>query len=200
MSPNFLLATVCAVIEGDCLTLPLKSRIIGSNSFVFKGCRMDNLDLMALNHLMENGRSSWSELSGVLNLSGPSTADRVKKLEEAGTIKSYAAVVNPDAVGCSLLAFVAVVLEHPKHRAAFVEFVHNADAVQECHHITGEYDYLLKIRCQNTAELEHLISNDLKDSGGVAKTQTIIALSSVKETLKLPLNNLSVKVSRGDKV
>lgn len=154
---------------------------------------MDNLDLMALNHLMENGRASWSELSGVLNLSGPSTADRVKKLEDTGAIKSYSAIVNPEAVGCSLLAFVAVVLEHPRHRAAFVSFVQENPAVQECHHITGEYDYLLKIRCANTGELERLISNGLKDSGGVAKTQTIIALSSVKETLKLPLPELPVK-------
>lgn len=157
---------------------------------------MDNLDLMAIHHLMENGRASWSELSGVLNLSGPSTADRVKKLEESGAIKSYAAIVNPEAVGCSLLAFVAVVLEHPKYRANFIEFVQNTAAVQECHHITGEYDYLLKIRCLSTSELERLISNDLKDSGGVAKTQTIIALSSVKETIKLPLNNMP---SKGDK-
>ncbi len=154
---------------------------------------MDNLDLIALGHLMENGRASWSELSGVLNLSGPSTADRVKKLEESGAIKSYAALVNPEAVGCSVLAFIAVVLEHPKYRAGFLDFVHESACVQECHHITGEYDYLLKIRCQSTAELERLISNDLKDSGGVAKTQTIIALSSVKESVKLPLSGSLIK-------
>jgi Lrp/AsnC family transcriptional regulator, leucine-responsive regulatory protein len=154
---------------------------------------MDNLDLMALNHLMESGRASWSELSGVLNLSGPSTADRVKKLEEVGAIKSYVAIVDPDAVGCSLLAFIAVVLEHPKYRAGFIDFVRNTASVQECHHVTGEYDYLLKIRCQNTAELERLISNDLKDAGGIAKTQTIIALSTVKETVKLPINALPAK-------
>jgi Lrp/AsnC family leucine-responsive transcriptional regulator len=130
----------------------------------------------------------------VLNLSGPSTADRVKKLEEAGTITSYAAIVNPEAVGCSLLAFVAVVLEHPRDRSGFIDFVRDTASVQECHHVTGEYDYLLKIRCQNTAELERLISNDLKDSGGIAKTQTIIALSTVKETVKLPINAQPIKV------
>jgi Lrp/AsnC family leucine-responsive transcriptional regulator len=156
---------------------------------------MDDVDLLALNYLMENGRASWSELSGILDLSAPSTADRVKKLEENGAIKAYAALINPESVGCHVLAFIAVVLEHPRFRSEFIDMVNKLPAVQECHHITGDYDYMLKIRCQSTMELERLLTNELKDFGGVSKTQTIIALSTVKESVKVPIKNQVMKTA-----
>jgi len=153
---------------------------------------MDELDIKAVRHLMKAGRATWSELSGVLGLSSPSTADRVRRLEESGVIKRYAAVVDPSLVGCELTAFISVTLEHPKFRADFLNCVMELLEIQECHHVTGDYDYLLKVRCASTAALETIISDRLKSISGVAKTLTIVALSTVKETIELAIGRNKV--------
>lgn len=148
---------------------------------------LDKLDYKVLHYLMAQGRITWSELAGHLELSAPATADRVRRLEEQQVITGYAALVNPDAIGCHLTAFIAVTLEHPQHRAEFLNKVHQLADIQECHHITGDDDYLLKVRCGTTKALEHLISEELKSLPGILRTRTTIALSTVKETPALPL-------------
>lgn len=147
----------------------------------------DSIDIKVLECLMQQGRMTWSELAGKLGLSSPAAADRVRRLEEKGAIVGYAARINPDAVGCSLMAFVAVTLEHPQYRDLFLEKVQELAEIQECHHMTGDDDYFLKIRCRGTADLERLISEELKGVPGVLKTRTSIVLSSPKETGDLPL-------------
>ncbi|MBF2078922.1 MAG: Lrp/AsnC family transcriptional regulator [Synechococcales cyanobacterium T60_A2020_003] len=147
----------------------------------------DSIDIKVLECLMQQGRMTWSELAGKLGLSSPAAADRVRRLEEKGAIVGYSARINPDAVGCSLMAFVAVTLEHPQYRDLFLEKVQELAEIQECHHMTGDDDYFLKIRCRGTADLERLISEELKGVPGVLKTRTSIVLSSPKETGDLPL-------------
>jgi Lrp/AsnC family leucine-responsive transcriptional regulator len=148
---------------------------------------LDLLDFKVVQHLMRQGRMTWSELAGILGLSAPSTADRVRRLEERQIIKGYAALVDPEAVNCGLAAFVAVTLEHPRHRQTFLHVVETLSEIQECHHVTGEDDYLLKIRCTGTKDLERLISDDIKAMSGILRTRTTIVLSTVKETSTLPI-------------
>jgi len=148
---------------------------------------LDYLDYKVIQCLMTQGRITWSELAGHLELSAPATADRVRRLEERQIITSYAALVNPESVGCHLTAFVAVTLEHPRYRAEFLNKIHQLAEIQECHHITGDDDYLLKVRCHTTKGLEHLISEELKGLPGILRTRTTIALSTVKETPVLPI-------------
>lgn len=136
---------------------------------------------------MAQGRITWSELAGILELSAPATAERVRRLEERKVIKGYTALINPEAVSCELTAFIAVTLERPKYRAAFLQRVQKLAEVQECHHVTGDDDYLLKVRCHNTRSLEQLISEDLKELPGILRTRTTIVLSTTKETPVLPL-------------
>jgi len=146
--------------------------------------------------LMENGRSTWSELATLLQLSAPAVADRVRRLQERGVIQGYAAQIEPRAVGLTLLAYVAVTLERPHHRAGFLAWVQQANAVQECHHIAGgEGDYLLKVRCRDTADLEDLVSNQIKGLEGIVRSRTTIVLSTVKETSRLPLPDFSLEQS-----
>ena len=102
-------------------------------------------------------------------------------------IQGYAAQINPEAVGCDLTAFIAVSLGQAKHRAAFLQKVHELPEIQECHHVTGEDDYWLKVRCRNTKDLERLVSEELKGLAGVLKTRTTIVLSTAKETSALPI-------------
>jgi len=155
---------------------------------------VDGLDLKALAHLSRDGRASWSDLAAVLGLSAPSAAERVKRLEESGVIAGYTAVVNPQAVGCALTAFVNVVLAQESTRTPFLALVDESPAVQECHHVTGDFDYLLKVRCASTSELEKLIAQ-LKVDGGAVRTQTLIALSTAKESCAVPLAAATVSAS-----
>ncbi len=148
---------------------------------------MDEIDIKVLQQLMIQGRITWSELASLLQLSAPATADRVRRLEEKGIIQSYAALLNPELIGCSITAFIAVTLDRPEHRQGFVDLVNQLPEIQECHHVTGDDDYLLKVRCASTRSLEALISNQIKGLPGILRTRTTLALSTVKETPVLPL-------------
>src|SRR6187551_3352489 len=98
---------------------------------------MDNLDYKAIAELMAQGRRTWADLAADLGLSAPAAADRVRRLEERGVIRGYAALVDPAAVGCELTAFVAVTLARPADRAPFLALVARLPEVQECHHTAG---------------------------------------------------------------
>ena len=88
-------------------------------------------------------------------------------------------------LGYDITAFVAVVLEHPRHRQEFLDYVQGTAAIQECHHVAGDGDYLLKVRCQRMADLERILSVEIKGVPGVSQTKTSIVLSTVKETTAL---------------
>lgn len=147
----------------------------------------NSLDIKIIEQLMAQARTSWVDLGNLLGLSAPATADRVHKLEEAGVITGYSALINPDEVGCGLAAFIAVTLDKPEHRKNFLELVKASPKILECHHIAGNEDYIIKVRCADTRALEKLISNELKALPGI-KTRTTIILSTMKETPVLPIN------------
>jgi Lrp/AsnC family leucine-responsive transcriptional regulator len=145
---------------------------------------------------MREGRSTWSELARLLDLSAPAAADRVRRLEERGVIRGYSAVVDPEAVGLGVTAFVAVTLERPEHRAGFLGWVDGAPEVQECHHVAGEGDFLLKVRCAAVRDLETIVSEEIKGLAGVTSTRTTVVLSTRKETPVLPLPPVSGETTR----
>ncbi|MEL6554366.1 MAG: Lrp/AsnC family transcriptional regulator [Cyanobacteria bacterium J06621_11] len=153
---------------------------------------VDELDRKLLTALMMNGRVKWTALADEFGVSAPAIADRVRRLEREGLITGYAAQVNAEALGFDLTAFVTVTLAHPQHRQAFLAYVQATGTIQACHHIVGEGDYLLKVRCRSTAELEHLLSEELKGIDGVVQTRTTIALRTVEETTVLPLEPISL--------
>lgn len=136
---------------------------------------------------MSRGRSTWAELANHLNMSSPAVAERVRRLEEQGMIKGYQAIVDASTVGLSLMAFIAVSLERPKHKDTFLSHVEKLQEVQECHHITGEDNFLLKVRCSDIKELDRIISDELRELPGVVKTHTTIVLNTYKETSDVPL-------------
>ncbi len=148
---------------------------------------MDSLDYKVLSFLMNDGRAAWSDLASKLGMSAPAAAERVRKLEESGVIKGYAALIDSESVGLEMTAFIAVNLERPSHRTNFLAKISSLPEVQECHHVTGDHDYLLKVRCSDAADLDRIISDEIKSVVGVASTRTTIALSTAKEETKLPL-------------
>jgi Lrp/AsnC family transcriptional regulator, leucine-responsive regulatory protein len=148
---------------------------------------LDSFDIKAVKLLLHNGRATWAELGKLLGLSAPSAADRVRKLEERGVIRGYAALVDPASVGHPLTAYVSVSLASHRNRAAFLRAIEKMNRVVECHHVAGDDDYLLKVRCRSTQDLDHLLATELKDNLGVARTRTTIVLSTAKESVIMPI-------------
>jgi Lrp/AsnC family transcriptional regulator, leucine-responsive regulatory protein len=147
----------------------------------------DSIDLQILDLVQNDGRLTYSELGAAVGLSISAVNERLRKLNASGAIRRVVAVVDPDAVGLSLTAFIQVLLERPEHDAPFRSAVRDIPEVQECHHIAGDYSYLLKVRTRNTAHLEELISQGIKQLPGVVRSQTTIVLSTPKETTLLPI-------------
>jgi len=149
---------------------------------------LKSLDVKALKLLMRNGRATWAELGQLLGLSAPSAADRVRKLERRGVIRGYAALVDPGSAGHPLTAYVSVSLASHRDRAAFLRAISKMENVAECHHVAGDDDYLLKVRCRGTQDLDHLLAKELKDKLRVARTRTTIVLSTAKESVRVPID------------
>lgn len=143
---------------------------------------LDDLDYKILEHLSSNGRATWAELAQILGLSAPSTAERVKRLEEKGIIVGYGAALNYRSLGYSITAFIAVSLSHPKYRAGFLKAIEEMMEAEECHHVAGDDDYVLKVRCKDTDHLDKFLNENLKVLAGISRTRTTIVLSSSKES------------------
>jgi Lrp/AsnC family transcriptional regulator, leucine-responsive regulatory protein len=157
---------------------------------------MDDIDLKALQLLARNGRITWAELAQHLGLSPPSSAERVRRLEESGVVKRYGAVLDPAALGYGFAALIGIDLTHPKYRTKFIELVTARDEILECHHVTGDHDYVLKIVCRDAAHLDHLINDVLKEGSAVARTRTMIVLSTAKDELFAPSGGMEAAKPR----
>lgn len=150
---------------------------------------MDDLNKKALSELMAHGRITWAELASRMDLSSPAAADRVRRLEDKGIIKGYHAEIDPEKVGYGLTAFIFITLERPEHTAEFLHLIKEIPEIQECHHITGEDNYLVKVRCHGTRDLDRIITTELRGMHGVVKTKTVIVLDTQKETTTVPLKS-----------
>jgi Lrp/AsnC family leucine-responsive transcriptional regulator len=152
-----------------------------------KRIKLDSLDRKALTLLSRQGRATWAELGQLLGLSAPSAADRVRKLEEQGVIRGYAALLDPPSVGYPLTAYISVSLASHRHRASFLRGIEKLEQICECHHVAGDDDYLLKVRCRDAEDLDRLLVVQLKEKLGVARTRTTIVLSTAKESVRVPI-------------
>lgn len=140
---------------------------------------MDIIDVKILEVLQSNSRVSISELSKKVNLSLSAVSERLKKLESSNVIERYTVILNSQALDKELSVIMNISLENPHQTSEFLNFVRTEDEILECHYVTGEYDYVLKITTRNTATLENLM-NRIKGISGIKRTQTNVVLSSVK--------------------
>lgn len=152
---------------------------------------MDEIDLSIISELMPHGRVTWAELAQRVGLSAPGLMDRIRRLEEKQVIKGYRTQIDPEALGLSITAFVSLSLEKPTHRPAFLKRLKQLTEIQECHHVAGDDEYLIKLRCLNTRHLDQVISQGLKSLPGVTRTRTSIVIVTEKETSDLPLPELA---------
>lgn len=144
---------------------------------------MDQIDTEILRILQTNARIQLSEISKRIHLTVPAVSERMKKLEAQGIIEKYTVKLNHEKMNYKLLAFIFVNIEKTEDIEGFRKAVGSFENVLTCHHLAGEYDYLLKVMCKDTKDLESFISSQLKKIKGVQKTNTIISLSSIKEEL-----------------
>ena len=147
---------------------------------------MDAIDRIILDRLQADGSQTYAEIGAAAGLSPSAVNDRLKRLRAEGVIRRMTADIDPTAVGLALLAFVLVAVNEPRGEGRFRETMKAAPEVLECHHLTGEFSYLLKLRLRDTAHLEQFLMDRLKPLAGVVRTHTLIALSTMKETHILP--------------
>jgi len=142
---------------------------------------LDQRDHEILALIQRDAKMPQAEIGRRVGLATASVNERLRKLEHAGVIRRYGALVDPQAVGASVAAFVEVSIEHPRFEPAIVEHIRALATVQECHHITGEFSLLLKVRVRDMAALRELLLNQLNAREGVRQTRTIMVLETVKE-------------------
>jgi DNA-binding Lrp family transcriptional regulator len=156
---------------------------------IFVAMTLDDADRSLLNILQSEGRLSNAELARRIHLSQPATHARLRRLEEEGYIRQYAALLDRDKTGFDMLCFVQISLQ--LHQPGQVEAMRNAildmPEILECHHVTGEYDYLLKVVIHNRKDLERFILERLTPIPGVARIHTSLVLTEVKSTTALPV-------------
>jgi Lrp/AsnC family leucine-responsive transcriptional regulator len=146
---------------------------------------MDEIDLKILNKLKENSRYTVSEISKSINLSIPAVSERIRKMEASKIIEQYTIKVNRESMNYKTLAFVFVTIDETENIEGFRRDIVKNQSVLECHHVVGEYDYLLKVLVEDPKSLEHFLSNQLKKIKGVIRTNTIISLLSLKENMTI---------------
>ena len=142
--------------------------------------RLDAIDTALVEALCVRGRASYQELGRTIGLSPTATADRVRRLQANGVITGFRAIVDPDRLGRTVEAAIDVRLEHGADREEFAEILRSCPAVVEAVHVTGHYDYQLRVFCTGTADLDALLG-DLKERAGVVETQTRLLLHRIPD-------------------
>ena len=152
---------------------------------------MNETDKQILTIIQKDARIANAEIARQVGLAPSAVLERIRKLEERGVIRGYAAEISPVEVGFGLTAFVAVrtrecCSETDKYLAEIPE-------VLEVHDVAGEDSYLLKVRVKNAEDLSRLLREKLKNVPNVASTKTTVVLQTIKETTALPIEQQTAK-------
>ncbi len=143
-------------------------------------------DLRILGLLQRDGRASYEKLGAAAGMSAPSAHERVKRLEARGVVRGYAAQVDPAALGLGVLAFSRIRQAPGTSTTDLTADFATIPEIQECHHVAGEADYLLKIRAADTLDLERVMRR-VQGIPDVYTSETEIVFSTAFEDRPLPL-------------
>lgn len=149
---------------------------------------MDAVDRTLIEALRANGRATYAELARLVGLSGPTVTDRINRLEQAGVITGYRAMIDPNAVGLGVTALIGVLLSDAADLDDVGRRLRDVPEIEDCWFVAGEESYLLKVRAGDPLGLEKIIGK-LNRIRGVARTRTTVALSTKWEGRQLPLED-----------
>jgi Lrp/AsnC family transcriptional regulator, leucine-responsive regulatory protein len=151
--------------------------------------KLDAIDKAILVELQHAGRLSNLELAQRVHLSPSACLRRVKSLEERGVIGQYVALVNPRAVGKHGVCFAILNLEsmNTAQLEAFEQSVRDQPEVLDCFYVAGSNDYLIRFVYRDAEDLERIHSDVLMRLPGVARSNSMLVLRTVKKTTALPL-------------
>jgi Lrp/AsnC family leucine-responsive transcriptional regulator len=149
---------------------------------------LDSTDLGILELLQENCKQPLAAIGAKVGLSAPSVNERIHKLEEAGVITGYVALLDGRLLGLDVAAFIGVSTDQPRAIDSLEREIAAIDEVLECHHVTGGFTLLVKVKTRNTQTLESLIER-LRSIEGVTRTETLVVLSTSTERSRIGLAN-----------
>jgi len=151
--------------------------------------KLDAIDRAILAELQREGRLSNLELAQRVHLSPSACLRRVKALEDSGVIAQYVAMVNPRAVGKHCVSFTIINLEtmNTPQLEAFEQAVRDQPEVLDCFYVAGSNDYLIRFAYRDAEDLERFHSDVLMRLPGVARSNSLLVLRTVKKTTALPL-------------
>ena len=138
---------------------------------------LDELDLQILEALQRNARSTFAELGSIVGLKAPAVHDRVKRLEQRGHIRGYAAQLDNKRLGLELAAYISCFTTPDCNYDEFTRALSEMPEVCEVHSVAGEETYFCKVITRSTQHLDELLGR-LKAMRGMARTRTTIVLST----------------------
>jgi Lrp/AsnC family leucine-responsive transcriptional regulator len=144
--------------------------------------RLDGIDTSILNILQKNGRMTNVEIAREVGLAPSAVLERIRKLEQSGAIKGYAALVDPKVLGHGMLAFIAVRSGDQPGEDRIARTLARMPEVLEVHHVAGEDCFLVKLRARDAEHVGELLKKKIGAIPGVHSTRTTIVLGTEKET------------------
>lgn len=149
--------------------------------------KLDRIDRRILYELQINARISYVELGEKVGLSTSPCLERVKRLETDGYIQRYTAILNPQLMQAGMMVYVEIKLEYDS-KTIFEQFRKEALRIPfllECHLLSGDFDYLMKIRVADMSAYRKLLGEILRDLPGVRDTRSYIVMEIIKESTAL---------------
>ncbi|MFD1254137.1 MULTISPECIES: Lrp/AsnC family transcriptional regulator [Devosia] len=138
---------------------------------------MDEIDLKIVALLAQDARRALADIGQVVGLSPSSVNERIKRLVASGAIRRFTVDAAPEALGLATLVFLWVALRQDADEEAFRRFASAHPNIFECHHVTGAWSYLVKLRVASVADIEGVLA-ELKAQRFLGRSETVIALSS----------------------
>ena len=149
---------------------------------------INDIDSQILNIVQQDARISNAEIARQVGLAPSAVLERVKKLEERGIIRGYAAELDAAQVGFGLTALIFVRTKDCSDEAD--QLLAAIPEVLEVHDVAGDEDYLLKVRAKDTEDLARILREKLKNVPNVISTRTTVVLRTIKETTALPIQQI----------
>lgn len=142
---------------------------------------LDETDRKIVKILIENGRTSYSDMAKTVGMKSPSVIERIKKLEAEGVIKGYSADIDYQKIGYDIVALIGLVIDKADNEESFkLKAMNFDDSIVECYDISGNYTMMLKVITKNTNTLAKLLKK-LKKEPGFQETNTTIVFSTLFE-------------------